>query len=135
MEKLTDEQIHEYFESKDASELAELKNQIELMANYKANKEIMDAYEGMIQTSKELGYDSLEAFITDAESKSQKTKQAKRKKKTVDARYRDIDNKDDTWTGRGKQPRWLVKRLEEGYKLTDFLIDPPSETEEAGQEQ
>ena len=31
-------------------------------------------------------------------------------------------NKDETWTGRGKQPRWLVAELEKGAKLEDFLI-------------
>ena len=28
----------------------------------------------------------------------------------------------ETWTGRGKQPRWLVAELEKGAKLEDFLI-------------
>ncbi|EPL5429774.1 TPA: H-NS family nucleoid-associated regulatory protein, partial [Acinetobacter baumannii] len=27
-----------------------------------------------------------------------------------------------TWTGRGKQPRWLVAEIEKGAKLEDFLI-------------
>ncbi|MFW1863942.1 H-NS family nucleoid-associated regulatory protein, partial [Acinetobacter baumannii] len=26
------------------------------------------------------------------------------------------------WTGRGKQPRWLVAEIEKGAKLEDFLI-------------
>src|SRR3974390_941099 len=28
----------------------------------------------------------------------------------------------DTWTGRGKRPRWLTAALAEGKKLEDFLI-------------
>jgi DNA-binding protein H-NS len=28
----------------------------------------------------------------------------------------------DTWSGRGKQPRWLVAALRSGSKLDDFLI-------------
>ena len=32
------------------------------------------------------------------------------------------NNPEDTWTGRGKQPRWLVAELEKGAKLEDFLI-------------
>jgi DNA-binding protein H-NS len=31
-------------------------------------------------------------------------------------------NTAETWTGRGKQPRWLVAQLEKGAKLEDFLI-------------
>jgi DNA-binding protein H-NS len=29
----------------------------------------------------------------------------------------------ETWAGRGKQPRWLVAQLKAGRKTTDFLID------------
>lgn len=28
----------------------------------------------------------------------------------------------ETWSGRGKQPRWLVAALQSGHKLDDFLI-------------
>ncbi|MBC6812953.1 DNA-binding protein, partial [Acinetobacter baumannii] len=31
-------------------------------------------------------------------------------------------NAEETWTGRGKQPRWLVAEIETGAKLEDFLI-------------
>ena len=29
---------------------------------------------------------------------------------------------DNTWTGRGNKPRWLVARLEEGKQLADFAV-------------
>ena len=29
----------------------------------------------------------------------------------------------ETWAGRGKQPRWLVAQLKAGRKASDFLID------------
>lgn len=35
----------------------------------------------------------------------------------------------ETWSGRGKQPRWLVKALEEGGTIEDFRIDPEREIE------
>lgn len=50
-----------------------------------------------------------------------KTKTDKRK---VEPRYRDHEDFDKTWTGRGMQPKWIRARLEEGYKLEDFLIKP-----------
>lgn len=34
----------------------------------------------------------------------------------------------ETWSGRGKQPRWLVAALKSGHKLEDFRI---TDTEEA----
>ena len=29
---------------------------------------------------------------------------------------------EETWSGRGKQPRWLVAALRSGHKIEDFLI-------------
>ena len=30
----------------------------------------------------------------------------------------------ETWSGRGKQPRWLTAQLRSGKKINDFLINP-----------
>ncbi|MGS5810006.1 H-NS family nucleoid-associated regulatory protein, partial [Acinetobacter baumannii] len=38
-------------------------------------------------------------------------------------RYRSKANEQDTWTGRGKQPRWLVAEIEKGAKLEDLRIN------------
>jgi DNA-binding protein H-NS len=40
----------------------------------------------------------------------------------VAPKYRNPDNKMETWTGRGRQPRWLVAKLAKGGKLADFAI-------------
>ena len=40
----------------------------------------------------------------------------------VAPKYRNPDNAKDTWTGRGKQPRWLAALTAKGRKLEDFLI-------------
>jgi DNA-binding protein H-NS len=41
----------------------------------------------------------------------------------VPPKYRNPTNPDETWAGRGAQPRWLTAALKGGKKLTDFLID------------
>lgn len=41
----------------------------------------------------------------------------------VEPRYRDHEDFDKTWTGRGMQPKWIKERLNNGYKLEDFLIN------------
>ena len=38
-------------------------------------------------------------------------------------RYRNPENPDETWSGRGKRPRWLELALQDGMKLEDFLVD------------
>jgi DNA-binding protein H-NS len=37
-------------------------------------------------------------------------------------KYRNPKNPQETWAGRGKQPRWLAAQLRTGKKLDDFLI-------------
>ena len=45
-----------------------------------------------------------------------------RKGTKVAPKYRNPDDRTETWTGRGRQPRWLVAKLGKGGKLSDFLI-------------
>ncbi len=40
----------------------------------------------------------------------------------VAVKYRNKDNPTETWTGRGRQPKWLAAKLAKGAKLTDFAI-------------
>ncbi|WP_036213062.1 H-NS family nucleoid-associated regulatory protein, partial [Novilysobacter arseniciresistens] len=40
----------------------------------------------------------------------------------VAPKYRDPSNAENTWTGRGKQPRWLAAYTGEGRNLEEFLI-------------
>ena len=46
------------------------------------------------------------------------------KRGKVPAKYRNPENPDETWSGRGRQPRWLVAKLKKrGTKLESFLIN------------
>lgn len=47
---------------------------------------------------------------------------AGRKLGKVAPKYRNPANPKETWTGRGKQPRWLAAHTAKGKKLEDFLI-------------
>lgn len=47
-------------------------------------------------------------------------------KKPVPIRYRDPET-NDTWTGRGRPPVWLAKRIEQGKRREDYLL--PAETQ------
>ncbi|HEY0852731.1 MAG TPA: H-NS histone family protein [Bradyrhizobium sp.] len=37
-------------------------------------------------------------------------------------KYRNPDQPSQTWTGRGKQPRWLAAQLRSGKRIDDFRI-------------
>jgi DNA-binding protein H-NS len=41
-------------------------------------------------------------------------------------KYQNPKNPAETWSGRGKQPRWLTAQLRAGRRLEDFLIDRSS---------
>ena len=40
----------------------------------------------------------------------------------VHPKYRNPDEPSETWSGRGKQPRWLVMALKSGKTVADFEI-------------
>ena len=46
---------------------------------------------------------------------------AAKPKSTVAPKFRDPDS-GATWTGRGKQPKWLAAAIKDGKKLEDFKI-------------
>jgi DNA-binding protein H-NS len=43
----------------------------------------------------------------------------------VAPKYRNPQNVKETWSGRGKTPRWLAAQLKAGRNLDYFLIDDP----------
>lgn len=49
----------------------------------------------------------------------------RRKYPKVLPKYRNPKNVSETWSGRGKQPRWLVAALKAGSTIDEFVIDPP----------
>lgn len=61
-----------------------------------------------------------------APSKSKKTNVRKspsaRKLGKVAPKYRNPANPNETWTGRGRQPKWMAALVQAGKSATDFLI-------------
>ncbi|KAF1014070.1 MAG: Trans-acting regulatory protein HvrA [Stenotrophomonas maltophilia] len=55
-------------------------------------------------------------------AKAAPAKTAGRKLGKVAPKYRNPANAKETWTGRGKQPRWMVEQTAKGKKPEDFLI-------------
>ena len=44
------------------------------------------------------------------------------KGRKVAAKYANPDNTSETWTGRGRKPRWLSAKLKDGEKIEKYLI-------------
>jgi H-NS histone family len=45
-------------------------------------------------------------------------------------RYRNPDNQEETWSGRGRRPRWLAAQLQAGKMLSDFMVRRTSTSDE-----
>ena len=97
-------------------DLKRLQVEAEALILSKKDQAIEDAYDQIVAIADGLGF-SIEELLELGEQKRKKTT-----RKAVEPRYRNKNNPEDTWTGRGKQPRWLVAELEKGAKLEDFLI-------------
>ncbi|ENU22226.1 hypothetical protein F993_03119 [Acinetobacter proteolyticus] len=97
-------------------DLKRLQAEAEALIASKKDQAIEDAYNQIIAIADAIGY-SVEELLEVGEQKRKKTT-----RKAVEPRYRNKSNAEETWTGRGKQPRWLVAELEKGAKLEDFLI-------------
>lgn len=97
-------------------ELKRLQVEAEALIVSKKDQAIEDAYDQILAIAESVGF-SVEELLELGEQKRKKTT-----RKAVEPRYRNKNNPEQTWTGRGKQPRWLVAELEKGAKLEDFLI-------------
>ena len=97
-------------------ELRKLTAEAEALIESKKDEAVEEAYNQIIKIAESAGM-TLEQFIEYGSHKRKKTT-----RKAVEPRYRNKSNSAETWTGRGKQPRWLVAELDKGAKLEDFLI-------------
>ena len=49
-------------------------------------------------------------------------------------KYRNPDEPSETWSGRGKQPRWLTKALKTGHTIEEFVIGNAGSRKDKGRQ-
>lgn len=82
----------------------------------------------LVKAAQKAGYSIEELFGAGVPKASRAPRAAKAPAKSankgvkVAPKYRDPANAANTWTGRGKQPRWLAEYTSGGRKVEDFLI-------------
>lgn len=95
------------------SELVDMERQIERIKGEKQNSERKAMRDKLTAMAKEGGFDVNELF----------GKGARKGKGTVAVKYRDPKNAENTWTGRGRMPRWLTAATKGGKaKKEDYLL-------------
>ncbi len=94
------------------AELADMEARIERLKAEKQNSERADLRQRLIDMANRHGFDIHDLFGRGRKGKG-----------TVAPKYRDPKNAENTWTGRGRMPRWMVAATK-GGKATkdDFLI-------------
>jgi DNA-binding protein H-NS len=94
------------------ADLSQMQTQIERLKVAKQNTERDELRQRVLAMVKEHGFE-----IGDLFGKGRKAKG------TVAVKYRDPQNAENTWTGRGRMPRWLVAATKGGKtKKDDFLV-------------
>jgi DNA-binding protein H-NS len=59
----------------------------------------------------------------------------RRKYPRVFPKYRNPNDPSETWSGRGKQPRWLTAALKTGHTIEEFLISNGASNKSNGHRQ
>jgi DNA-binding protein H-NS len=94
------------------SELTNLESEIARLKTEKQSAERTALKEKLTAIARDAGFDIQELFG-----------KARKGKGSVAPKYRDPKNPENTWTGRGRPPRWLAAAMKtKGVKKEDFLI-------------
>lgn len=97
------------------SELKGLQADIEKEIKARQQQEVTRAREQILSIAQGLGV-SVEELLANGGAKS------KGSGKKVQAQYQNPADNAQTWTGRGRQPKWIAEGLSGGKSLDDFRI-------------
>lgn len=101
------------------SELKELERRVqEALVKADARRK-KDALEAVEQAVKAFGLTLAEVLAVGAESKRSKVSVAK---SAGDVKFRNPENPEETWSGRGRRPAWFKAHLEAGRSEDDFRV-------------
>lgn len=97
-------------------ELKGLRHDVDRAIKDRQQQDVQSAREQILAIAKDAGV-SVEELLGNTGAK---TKRVNSKK--VQPKYQNPKDTSQTWTGRGRQPRWMVEALAHGKKPDDFLM-------------
>ena len=100
-----------------SSELKGLQHDIERMIKERQQQEVQKAREQILAIAKQAGV-SVEELLGNVEKKAKTGSDQK-----VHPKYQNPNDVSQTWTGRGRQPRWIAAALASGKKLDEFRMN------------
>lgn len=100
------------FDSLTLKELKSLQSQVAKTIEGFEERKKREALTALEEQAKSLGYSLTELVGASAP----------RKRKPAKPKYANPANKSETWTGRGRRPRWVEAALKSGKTLDDLAI-------------
>ena len=94
------------------AQLIELQQRVEVAIGERKAMEARELKEQMQALAQKSGFSLNELFGTKRGGK----------RGPAPIKYRNPKDPSQTWTGRGRKPRWLTAKLDKGAKLEDFAV-------------
>lgn len=98
-------------EALDVDELIAITQNAQQLIVEKQHQRLYDAYEKFEEIAESCN-STIEEILQAGEQLE--------KKRSI--KYRNPNNSEETWTGRGRKPTWLVNAIDQGKQLEDFYI-------------
>jgi DNA-binding protein H-NS len=95
------------------NELKDLKKKVSIAIDHFEKRKKAEALAELKALARSRGF-SLEEILVEAK--------VRKKIAPVAAKYADHSNPDNTWSGRGRKPKWLAAALESGLSMEDFAL-------------
>jgi DNA-binding protein H-NS len=101
-------------------ELAAKREEVDMIFKLKFDEERGQALAKIMEymLKYEISADDIKKHHTGVTRKAQ----SKSKRKSMEPKYQNPANPEETWAGTGNKPKWLRENLEKGAKVDDFLI-------------
>jgi len=96
----------------DYTQLLDLKTQLEREINARQAEEKANAKRQILELVKTYGLTVEEVL----------SKPVAASRKPVEAKYRNPDDANQTWSGRGRKPAWVQQYVDAGFKIEDLAI-------------
>jgi DNA-binding protein H-NS len=104
-------------------QLRELRRQVDRILDTR----VRSRFDEFRRAAREAGYEATFTRIGEEGGRSRRGRPGGRedRRSEIAPKYRNPENPSETWSGRGREPKWLQHQIAEGKSKEDFLIDRP----------
>lgn len=105
------------FEKLSLDELRAMRTQIDRAISSFETRKRREALAAAEQVARDHGFN-----LNDLTGKATRGRRATTATGSTDAKYANPEDASQTWSGRGRRPRWVTEQLDAGRSLDDFRI-------------